>query len=114
MSNPDSGLPLAQKFRNQATLEVISIAARFDKKTDQHVILWKEIQRAFENAKRITYNGHLVSFLMDDDFEEVEKGASAPLETSSPPQDIVGYIPSASEGSIDVAVKLQYGAKLIQ
>ncbi|KAG0349128.1 hypothetical protein BGZ54_004438, partial [Gamsiella multidivaricata] len=113
MSNPDSGLPLAQKFRNQATLEVISIAARFDKKTDQHVILWKEIQRAFENAKRITYNGHLVSFLMDDDFEDrvsflmwsrrVEKGASAPLETSSPPQDIVGYIPSASEGSIDVA-----------
>ena len=50
--------------------EPVDINTRWDKKTCQHMILWKDIQLAFKNAEYIIDNGAIVPFMTDDDFNE--------------------------------------------
>ncbi|KAG0205946.1 hypothetical protein BGX28_002538 [Mortierella sp. GBA30] len=57
----------------------IGVTARRDK-AGQQIVLWKEVQRVFENAKYIVKDGSVVSFMMDDDFEEISFHAGVVLD----------------------------------
>jgi hypothetical protein len=60
----------SQAFRAESSSATTSIPTCYDRKTRQHVVRWKDIQRNFGDAIRIM-NGELsVLFLMDDDLEE--------------------------------------------
>ncbi|KAI8349889.1 hypothetical protein B0O80DRAFT_142872 [Mortierella sp. GBAus27b] len=49
----------------------IFIASRPDKKTGERIVLWRDIQREIKNADRIRNGNTSVSFMTDDDFEEL-------------------------------------------
>ncbi|KAF8939683.1 hypothetical protein BGZ58_008978 [Dissophora ornata] len=49
----------------------IDINIRTDDRTGQRVVLWKDLQLIFENAKYILNDGAAVSFLTDDNFEDL-------------------------------------------
>lgn len=59
-----------QAFRVESSSTVISIPTCYDRKTSQHVVRWKDIQRNFGDAIRIMNGEALILFLMDDDLEE--------------------------------------------
>ncbi|KAF9572825.1 hypothetical protein EC968_009390 [Mortierella alpina] len=48
----------------------IHIEPRYDQKTKQHVVLWKDIQRVAADAKYILDGEKVVSFMVDDNFNE--------------------------------------------
>ncbi|KAF9352041.1 hypothetical protein BGX34_000221, partial [Mortierella sp. NVP85] len=55
------------------SLGIKKIPARFDKTTEQHVILWKHIALAFKGAESVMKDDTLVPFMTDDDgFEDLE------------------------------------------
>ncbi|KAG0262289.1 Vacuolar protein 8 [Mortierella polycephala] len=54
-----------------STASAINIATRLDNKTGQHIVLWKDVQRVFENAKYITTGTTALSFMTDDNFEDI-------------------------------------------
>ncbi|KAG0307739.1 hypothetical protein BGZ98_009938 [Dissophora globulifera] len=43
----------------------------FYKRSGQHVILWRDITRVFNNAQYVSHNGLLVPFLTDDDLNKL-------------------------------------------
>ncbi|KAF8935930.1 hypothetical protein BGZ47_009729 [Haplosporangium gracile] len=49
----------------------ININARFDIQLQQHIVLWNDILRVFRNARYIQADGALVSFLTNDNFEDL-------------------------------------------
>lgn len=49
----------------------ININARFDSQLHQHIVLWNDILRVFRNALYIQADGALVSFLTNDNFEDL-------------------------------------------
>ncbi|KAG0366768.1 Vacuolar protein 8 [Gamsiella multidivaricata] len=49
----------------------IEISSRYDKTTGQQIILWRDIQRVFENAKYVRNGSLVVSFLADENFQEI-------------------------------------------
>lgn len=57
-----------QAFKDPYTSEITLIPVHLDK-TGQHVVLWRDIQSVFENAKRIMLGKKLVPFLVDDNLE---------------------------------------------
>ncbi|KAG0352556.1 hypothetical protein BC939DRAFT_165375 [Gamsiella multidivaricata] len=59
-----------QAFRTSSSPEVLTIEVRRDK-TGQLIILWKDIQRVFKDAEYIKHDSAAVSFLVDDDFEDI-------------------------------------------
>jgi len=62
--------PLSQAFRTQSSPKIISIPTRHDPKSNQRVVLLKDIQLSFEHVvKRIMCGGEVVLFLADEDFE---------------------------------------------
>ncbi|KAF9987364.1 hypothetical protein BGZ65_004014, partial [Modicella reniformis] len=69
--NNDSGKQPSQPFRNPSTLKVTNIPAVIDPKTGNPIILWRHIQAAFEKAKVILNGDSLVSFMIDENLEEV-------------------------------------------
>ncbi|KAF9957186.1 hypothetical protein BGZ65_002217 [Modicella reniformis] len=63
--------PLFQAFRSRSTDCDIKIKPHKDSKSGEHIVLWSDIQQAFKNAMFIRNDGSLVSFLKDDNFEEL-------------------------------------------
>ncbi|KAF9354272.1 hypothetical protein BGX34_011123, partial [Mortierella sp. NVP85] len=45
---------------------------RLDPKTGQYCILWRDIQRTFNGVKQVRYGSKVVSFLIDDNLEELQ------------------------------------------
>ncbi|KAF9436917.1 hypothetical protein BGZ76_002541 [Entomortierella beljakovae] len=60
-----------QVFRSSSTSEILSIPSRFDAKSGQRIVLWRDIQQGFDNIKCIRNGGVLVVFKTDDNFEYV-------------------------------------------
>jgi hypothetical protein len=48
----------------------IFITARRDKTTGERIVLWREIQKAAKDVYQVRNGRVLVSFVMDDNFEE--------------------------------------------
>ncbi|KAG0220711.1 hypothetical protein B0O80DRAFT_502550 [Mortierella sp. GBAus27b] len=69
-SSPDN--QHMQSFRCSSTNRAVNILARKDTRTTHHIILWKDIQTAFENAKCVQIGDSLVPFMTDDNFEHVQ------------------------------------------
>ncbi|KAF9979997.1 hypothetical protein BGZ65_005701, partial [Modicella reniformis] len=69
--NNDSSKQLSQAFRNPSTLKVANIPTVIDLKTGRPIILWRYIQAAFEKAKAILNGDSLVSFMIDENNNEV-------------------------------------------
>ncbi|KAF9358518.1 hypothetical protein BGX34_008903 [Mortierella sp. NVP85] len=59
----------AQGFRCEPSIKITSIPTRLDNKTGQHIVLWRDIQHIFTDAKAIFNKGEAVLFLTDDDFD---------------------------------------------
>jgi hypothetical protein len=61
-----------QAFRAESSSTVAPIPTRYDRKTSQHVVRWKDIQHRFGDAQILCIlNGEAsVLFLTDDDLEE--------------------------------------------
>ncbi|KAG0201148.1 Vacuolar protein 8 [Mortierella sp. GBA30] len=49
----------------------IHIDARFDSKTQKHIIRWRDIQQVFDGAKYVLDGQKVVSFMADDNFEDL-------------------------------------------
>ncbi|KAG0205555.1 hypothetical protein BGX31_002927, partial [Mortierella sp. GBA43] len=49
----------------------VTIPTRYDSKSSQRIVRWKDIQQYFENAKGILNGKHSVLFLTDDDLEDL-------------------------------------------
>ncbi|KAG0226066.1 hypothetical protein B0O80DRAFT_531998 [Mortierella sp. GBAus27b] len=60
-----------QALRSRATDEIINVPARMDSKAGHYIVLWRDIQRVFENAKFVRNGTTLVSFMVDENFEEL-------------------------------------------
>ena len=53
-----------------STNRVHTLSARFDPKTERHVILWRDVQALFDHqAKYVMANGLMVYFMEGDNFE---------------------------------------------
>lgn len=48
----------------------ISVTPRLDKKTREHILLWKDIQKEVKNADHVKNGKASVYFMRNDDFEE--------------------------------------------
>ncbi|KAI8598215.1 hypothetical protein EDD21DRAFT_193477 [Dissophora ornata] len=72
MVDSDKSATPSQTFRVGSSTETFTIKARLDNKTGQYIILWKDIQNAFEDAKHVKHGNTIVSYLTDDDFFEIE------------------------------------------
>ncbi|KAF9358917.1 hypothetical protein BGX34_008652, partial [Mortierella sp. NVP85] len=88
-----------QAFRDPLTSETILIPTRFDNKTGEHVILWRDIQSKFRNVECIMLGNELVLSLVDDNFdllkpERISYHPGAALDVVVPP--------------LEPAVKLSY------
>ncbi|KAG0299649.1 hypothetical protein BGZ98_009869 [Dissophora globulifera] len=66
-----SAVPPQQAIRSQFSSEVLTINCRLNTKTGEYVVLWRDIQQLYENAKYIKNGSAIVSFIVDDDFEEL-------------------------------------------
>jgi hypothetical protein len=59
-----------QAFRAQSSSKIILIPTRYDGKSKQHVVRWKDIQLRFKDAQFVMNGESTVLFLTDDDLEE--------------------------------------------
>lgn len=59
-----------QALRNRSTSEIIHIPARKDPKTEEYIVLWKDIQGEFEDAKSLWNGTSKVLFMTDEHLEE--------------------------------------------
>lgn len=59
-----------QAFRAESSSTVTCIPTRYDRKSNQHVVRWKDVQHRFEGAQCIMNGVASVLFLADDDLEE--------------------------------------------
>ncbi|KAF9216314.1 hypothetical protein BGZ59_010188 [Podila verticillata] len=85
----------SQTFRSTSSsgsVFVININPRHDSKSGSKVILWNDVQRVFKNAQFIMNGDAAVSFLTDDNFDDL-----IPLRISFHPEVILDVI---LEGSI--------------
>jgi hypothetical protein len=60
---------ILQEFRDPSTCKTVLIPTRFDNRTGEHIILWRDIQSRFKNAECIMLGDELVLSLVDDKFE---------------------------------------------
>ncbi|KAF9988522.1 hypothetical protein BGZ65_000592 [Modicella reniformis] len=96
-------IPALQGFRANNT--TLYIRARLDPKTGQYVVLWKDVQQVFKNASHIQHGITVISFMTDENFEELE-----PLRIEYHPGVVLDVILDdsdtasvASDSTLDVA-----------
>ncbi|KAF9939266.1 hypothetical protein BGZ65_011078 [Modicella reniformis] len=63
---------LTQQFRTKWSPDTIRIPAQLDEETGQQIILWRDVQQYFSNAKGALDNGRAVLFLTDNKFKRLE------------------------------------------
>ncbi|KAF9353439.1 hypothetical protein BGX34_011564 [Mortierella sp. NVP85] len=61
----------SQAFRAQSSSNIILIPTRYDGRSKQHVIRWKDIQLRFKDAQFVMNGENTVLFLTDDDLEDL-------------------------------------------
>ncbi|KAG0326124.1 hypothetical protein BGZ99_010102 [Dissophora globulifera] len=61
----------SQAFQDELSSKVFSLDTRLDNKTGQYVIRWKDIQQVCNNASYVTDGDVVVSFMTDDDLEDL-------------------------------------------
>lgn len=59
-----------QAFRSRSTGDIVDIPALVDPKTGNHIILWRDIQSVFENAKTVWNGKSLIPLLTDENLEQ--------------------------------------------
>jgi len=59
-----------QAFRCRSSGKVANIPTLADPKTGEHIVLWRDIQRAFKNADSIWKGSYLLPFSTDENLEE--------------------------------------------
>ncbi|KAF9199790.1 hypothetical protein BGZ49_010055 [Haplosporangium sp. Z 27] len=110
-----------QAFCIHSSNETIDIWPLKDPKSGFYFVLWKDIQRVFENAKFVKYGTHYVPFMKDDNFEELKplriayypevvlevvvEGTSAESSTETPDQNNVTLVIEASECDKDQCIQ---------
>ncbi|KAF9348138.1 hypothetical protein BGX34_002658 [Mortierella sp. NVP85] len=62
---------LPASFLSPVSDNTIFISSKFDKKSGERVVLWKDIQKGIKNADHVKDGEKLVSFMTDDDLEEL-------------------------------------------
>ncbi|KAF9359667.1 hypothetical protein BGX34_008222 [Mortierella sp. NVP85] len=67
--NPDKK-PL-QAFRTGSSVKIVYIPANMDPQAGHYVVLWRDVQRVFEGAASVMNESLLISFMTDDNFEEI-------------------------------------------
>ncbi|KAK3821120.1 MAG: hypothetical protein J3Q66DRAFT_438038 [Benniella sp.] len=60
-----------QAFRSSSSDKIIHILAKLDPKKGHHIVLWRDIQRAFEGARFIMDGASYVPFILDENFDEL-------------------------------------------
>ena len=60
----------AFRLRSAESSEIIHIPTRFDNKSSQRVVRWKDIQQYFKHAEGLMIGNDAVLFLTDNDLEE--------------------------------------------
>ncbi|KAF9958741.1 hypothetical protein BGZ72_011040, partial [Mortierella alpina] len=70
----------------------ICIDSRYDKKNNTEIILWKDVEQVFSHVKYVLNGQLLVSFMVDDDFEDLE-----PKRISYHPGVVLEVVTSESE-----------------
>ncbi|KAF9350903.1 hypothetical protein BGX34_000918 [Mortierella sp. NVP85] len=89
----------AQAFRYRHSQEVIAIPTRLDNKSGQRIVLLRDVQHTFEDAKAVLNGGKAVLFLTDDNFEYL-----TPLRIAHYPGVVLEVVGStASKSTVEVA-----------
>ncbi|KAG0228366.1 hypothetical protein B0O80DRAFT_501582 [Mortierella sp. GBAus27b] len=70
MAANTEGQPM-QEFQRRSSEDVVRITTRVDPRTKERVVLWRDIQSGIKNAESIWNGNSLVSFLTDDNLEEI-------------------------------------------
>ncbi|KAK3821020.1 MAG: hypothetical protein J3Q66DRAFT_366771 [Benniella sp.] len=60
-----------QSFRCRTSGKVANVQTLVDPKTKERIVLWRDIQRAFKNAASIWEGNNILSFLTDENLEEI-------------------------------------------
>lgn len=61
---------VSQSFRASPDGPIVKINALWDPKANHHIVLWSRIQFAFKNLQSVQLDDTIVSFMVDDAFEE--------------------------------------------
>ncbi|KAG0226067.1 hypothetical protein BGX31_007411 [Mortierella sp. GBA43] len=69
--DPSSVEQPMQALRCKAMDEIMNVPARMDPKAGHYIVLWRDIQRVFENAKFVRNGTSLVPFMTEENFEEI-------------------------------------------
>jgi len=69
MTTSAPGTSYSQAFRDVSTSRTELIPTRFNKKTEERFILWKDIMTVFKNAERIKFDNEAVVFMIDENSE---------------------------------------------
>ncbi|KAG0007162.1 hypothetical protein BGZ65_001707 [Modicella reniformis] len=74
MAPPAPPTPTQQTIRvyNDRSRPPINIVSRFDTRTERQIVLWKDVQTIFKNAQYIRRGEQALSFLVDDNFDELK------------------------------------------
>jgi hypothetical protein len=72
MTSNLAGQPI-QAFRCRSTDEVFHIPAIIDTITEQHIVLWSDIQDVLDGAKSIRNGELVVPFMKDDELKKYVK-----------------------------------------
>ncbi|KAG0330565.1 hypothetical protein BGZ99_000036 [Dissophora globulifera] len=93
--------------------EFASIVAHFDNKSGQHIVLWRAILQVFNNAIYIDNGGEVVSFLVDEDFNEIlperilyHPGVTLKVIVAPQPKDYTSTPPPAFRADTDLGPTL--------
>ncbi|KAF9360809.1 hypothetical protein BGX26_007571 [Mortierella sp. AD094] len=55
-----------------SSTETVAIESQMDNITGERVVLWSDVQQVFQNARYVCKGESLISFLVDNEFEELQ------------------------------------------
>ncbi|KAG0358085.1 hypothetical protein BGZ54_010598 [Gamsiella multidivaricata] len=107
--HPSQAFRLRTPPGSSTQADIVTVKTRLDNKTDQHIVLWKDVLLYFENAKCAMKAGEIVAFLTDDSFVHLEPlridhhpGVVLDVIVSSTGQNTIGR--ARDEGSLQQTV----------
>ncbi|KAK3829256.1 MAG: hypothetical protein J3Q66DRAFT_383814 [Benniella sp.] len=126
MTTSASGTSYSQAFRDVSTSRTELIPTRFNKKTEERFILWKDILTVFKNAERIKCDNEAVVFMIDENSEYLEPrricyypGVTLDVIVEAPEQvdreltNLVGTVSVAAAAPSDIIDHYQEGGYII-
>ncbi|KAG0246817.1 hypothetical protein B0O80DRAFT_529856 [Mortierella sp. GBAus27b] len=110
----DDETKLLQEFRDESSSKVIAIPTQYDPKTAQQIVLWKDIQQCFGNAKSIMNDKNAVLFVTDGNSVDLH-----PLRIAHHPGKVLDVLVAdgrtgspASSHSRDLSLSLEFEADM--